>query len=98
VQAGTTAVGQEEFKFLDEELTLWSPSADGRKSSTKLNGQHTWPFEFTLPSEVPVLETKGKDKKIYKLPPYFSERASPAYIDYRLVVTVKRGALKVNQT
>ena len=27
-----------------------------------------------------------------------TERASPAYIDYKLVVTVRRGAFKVNQT
>ncbi|KAG6828626.1 hypothetical protein H0H92_007271, partial [Tricholoma furcatifolium] len=40
---------------------------------------------------------KGKGKS-YKLPPNFTEKASPAYIDYRLVVTVKRGAFKANQT
>jgi len=36
--------------------------------------------------------------KTYPLPPSFSERASPAYVDYKLVVTVRRGAFKVNQT
>lgn len=91
-------MGQEEFRFLDEKLSLWIPNADGGKNSTKLNGQHSWPFEFTLPSEIPVLETKGKERKIYSLPPYFSERAGPAYIDYRLVVTVRHGVLRVNQT
>jgi hypothetical protein len=27
-----------------------------------------------------------------------SERASPAYIDYKMTVTIKRGVLRVNQT
>ena len=44
---------------------------------------------------------KGKGKQlvqVYPLPPSFSERASPAYLDYKLTVTVKKGAFRVNQT
>jgi hypothetical protein len=50
-----------------------------------------------LPKEVFLKESDTKSGT-FRLPPHFTERASPAYIDYRLVVTVKRGFLKVNQT
>jgi hypothetical protein len=33
---------------------------------------------------------------LFSLPPTFSERASAAYIDYKLYVTVRRGGLRVN--
>lgn len=93
IHAGTTSVGQEELLFLDLNQTLWP--ADGEKSSGKLKGQHSWPFSFTIPVKVSPAESKGKP---YSTPPNVSERASPAYIDYRIDVTIKRGALKVNQT
>ncbi|KAF9466643.1 hypothetical protein BDZ94DRAFT_1212834 [Collybia nuda] len=98
IEAGTTVVGQEEFKFLDEKQTLWAPGLDGVKNTPKLKGRYTWPFRLILPSMIPVMGAKGKEKKTYNLPPYFSERAGPVYIDYRLVVTVRRGPLRVNQT
>jgi len=101
VQAGTTSVGQEELLFLDISQDLWRPAftEGGKPSSSKLKGRYSWPFTFTLPSEVLVSEAKFKGKQgTYYLPPTFSERASPAYIDYRLCVTIKRGALRVNQT
>ncbi|KAF8905073.1 hypothetical protein CPB84DRAFT_1845155 [Gymnopilus junonius] len=88
IRAGTTFVGQDEELFLKEEQTLWTGS--------KLTGKYSWPFSFTLPKEVSV---KDSDKTgIFRLPPNYTERASPAYIDYKLVVTVRRGFLKVNQT
>jgi len=88
IKAGTTFVGQDEDLFLKEEQTLWTGS--------KLIGKYSWPFTFTLPKEVPVKDT---DKTgTFRLPPNYTERASPAYIDYRLIVTVRRGFLKVNQT
>ncbi|RDB25619.1 hypothetical protein Hypma_006736 [Hypsizygus marmoreus] len=97
VEAGTIAVGQEEFTFLGIKKSLWSPTMSDRKTSGKLEGRRSWPFEFALPNQVPVSLGKGKEENMYRLPPNFSERASPAYIDYRLVVTVKRGAFRVNQ-
>jgi hypothetical protein len=56
-----------------------------------------WPFSLKLPSETILAETLKGEKKPYPLPPTFTERASPAYIDYKLIVTVKKGALRVNQ-
>jgi hypothetical protein len=91
-------VGQEELIFLDISQDLWTPAYTGsEKQSSKLKGRYSWPFNLTLPGEVLVSEGKGQQGR-YHLPPTVSERASPAYIDYRLVVTVKRGTLKVNQT
>jgi hypothetical protein len=75
--------------------TLWTPR-EGDKAAAKLKGKHDWPFRFVLPKEVEVVGPQAK-KGLYQLPPSFSERASPAYLDYRIVVTIKRGMLKVNQ-
>ena len=43
------------------------------------------------------MKEEKKDEMMYRLPPNFTERASPAYIDYKLIVTVQRGMLRVNQ-
>lgn len=94
VQAGTTAVGQEELLFLDLTETLW-PTPGSNKA--QLQGKHSWPFTFTVPAKVLVSEKQGTSS-MHRLPPNFSERASPAYIDYRFLLTVKRGALRVNHT
>ncbi|EGN98814.1 hypothetical protein SERLA73DRAFT_54832 [Serpula lacrymans var. lacrymans S7.3] len=99
VTAGTTSVGQEEQLFLKIENELWNPNMilpDGTKVSKFSKGIYSWPFEVTLPTETEVQD--GTAKKKFPLPPTFSERASPAYIDYKLFVTIKRGALRVNQT
>ena len=93
IQAGTTFVGQDELIFFKETQTLWTPNAE---SGPKLKGKHSWPFKFVLKPEVPMKEEK-KDGMMYRLPPNFTERASPAYIDYKLIVTVQRGMLRVNQ-
>lgn len=93
IQAGTTFVGQDEIIFLKETQTLWTPTAG---SGSMLKGKHSWPFKFVLKREILMKEEK-KDGMIYRLPPNFTERASPAYIDYKLIVTVHRGMLRVNQ-
>ncbi|KAI0783856.1 hypothetical protein BC629DRAFT_1593993 [Irpex lacteus] len=54
-------------------------------------------FQIPIPTEVDVADKPKAKAETYKLPPTFSERASPAYIDYKLVVTIKRSALRVNQ-
>ena len=90
----TTAVGQEGIPFLDIVETLWVPSST---SGSKLSGKMSWPFSLKLPPDTMLAETIKGEKKRYPLPPTFTERASPAYIDYKLIVTVKKGALRVNQ-
>ncbi|KAF9477992.1 hypothetical protein BDN70DRAFT_809665 [Pholiota conissans] len=94
IQGGTTFVGQEEEIFLKEEQVLWTPSA----TETKLRGKHSWPFSFSLPADVSVKDGELGKKGTFRLPPSFSERASPAYINYKIIVTIRRGFLKVNQT
>ncbi|KAH7928056.1 hypothetical protein BV22DRAFT_1005674 [Leucogyrophana mollusca] len=99
VTAGTTSVGQEEQLFLNIEKVLWDPSvplSDGTKISKFGKGHYSWPFEITLPSSVEVVDQKVK--KELPLPASVTGRASPAYIDYKIILTVKRGALRVNQT
>ncbi|KAF8123480.1 hypothetical protein EV363DRAFT_1228821 [Boletus edulis] len=99
ITAGTTLVGQEEQPFLNVETDLWTPTIplpDGSKLTKFTKGKYTWPFSFTLPAEVEVQDQKVK--KMFSLPTSFSERASTAYLDYKLIVTVKRGLLKVNNT
>lgn len=59
-------------------------------------GKYSWPFSLTLPAEVEVQDQKTKKK--FPLPTSFSERASTGYIDYRLIVIVKRGMLRVDNT
>ncbi|KAJ7364224.1 hypothetical protein DFH08DRAFT_910474 [Mycena albidolilacea] len=93
IQAGATAVGQEEQLFLELNQDLWPAAND--KSSKLAKGKYSWPFTFTLPAKVTPADAKGLQ---IEAPPSFTERASPAYIDYRAVVTVKRGAFKMNQT
>ncbi|TFK60980.1 hypothetical protein BDN72DRAFT_778754 [Pluteus cervinus] len=96
VVGGTTFVGQDEILFLNLEQTLWGGDKKGQKSSGSLQGHHSWSFEFTLPNEVTIPNPgKGHVKEAFPLPPYYTERASPAYLDYRISVNVRRGFLKM---
>ena len=97
--AGTVLTGQEEHKFLAIEKELWSPPTalpDGSKVSKLEKGRYVWSFEFTLPKTTEVIYQK--EKKIFPLPPSFTERASPAYVNYRITVVVRRGALGMNSS
>lgn len=99
VTAMTTSVGQEGQGFLVIEKELWTPAMalpNGSMMPKLEKGRYTWPFEIALPDETEVLDRK--EKKRFPLPPSFTERASPAYINYRITVIIKRGALRVNQT
>lgn len=97
MQGGTTAVGQEEIIFLDATQAIWSPDPKQGKSGERLQGKHALPFKFVLPKEVTMTLSKN-NKAEFKLPPNFSERASPSYIDYKLIVTVRRGLFLANMT
>ncbi|KAH7930681.1 hypothetical protein BV22DRAFT_1000220 [Leucogyrophana mollusca] len=92
-------VGREEEIFLKIEQDLWNPSMnlpDGTNVSRLGSGRYSWPFSIRLPRETQV-SGKG-EKRMHPLPPTYTGRASPAYIDYRLVLTVKRGAMRPNET
>ncbi|KAG2145376.1 uncharacterized protein EDB93DRAFT_519609 [Suillus bovinus] len=99
VTAATTLIGQEGQDFLVIEKVLWNPATalpDGPVVPRLEKGHYAWPLEIALPNETEVLDCKKK--KIFPLPPSFTERASPAYINYKITVIVKRGAFRVNQT
>ncbi|KAH9052919.1 hypothetical protein EDB83DRAFT_2542899 [Lactarius deliciosus] len=93
MRAGTTAVGQEEELFLDKTEPIWTPASS---SDAKVVGTHTHTFSITIPRDAEVALVPKATPKRFSLPPTFSERASPAYIDYKLYVTVRRGGLRVN--
>ncbi|TCD63202.1 hypothetical protein EIP91_005841 [Steccherinum ochraceum] len=93
ITAGVTTVGQEEVTFLDISDTLYDAKA---ANGAKPKGKMTYPFSLKLPSEVSV--TAAGPPTLHPLPPSFSERPSNAYIDYKIVVTAKRGMFRVNQT
>lgn len=92
-------VGQNEESFLNINHDIWNPAlghpTDDKASPSKLKGRFSWPFSIHLPSATSVKD--GKGSKNFSLPPSFSERASTAYIDYKIAVTIKRSALKINQ-
>ncbi|KAH7903087.1 hypothetical protein BJ138DRAFT_1021168, partial [Hygrophoropsis aurantiaca] len=99
VTAGTISVGQGGQLFLNVEKLLWDPSmklSDGSTVSKFGKGQYSWPFEINLPRTIEVVDQKMK--KELPLPASVSGRANPAYIDYKIIVTIKRGVLRVDQT
>ncbi|SRR6266404_308534 len=93
IRAGTTAVGQEEELFLNKTEPIWTP-ASPRES--KVVGAHTHAFSISIPQDATIAPVPKATPRRFALPPTFSERASPAYIDYKLYVTVRRGGLWVN--
>jgi len=86
-------VGQEEEVFLDKTEQVWTPAS---ASEGKVVGQHTYPFSIPIPRDTTIAPTPKAAPKRFSLPPTFTERASPAYIDYKVYVTVRRGRLRVN--
>jgi len=57
-------------------------------------GEHTCPFSIPIPCD--VMTSSRHPSFFYSHLPTFSERASAAYIDYKLYVAVRRGGLRVN--
>ena len=86
-------MGQEEELFLDKTEPVWTPASP---REAKLVGVHTHAFTIAIPRDALVAPMPKATPKRFPLPPTFSERASPTYIDYNLYVTVRRGALRVN--
>lgn len=92
--AGVTPVGQEETVFMKIENELWN----GKASPGKMKGKSSWAFSLEFPETVSEKSTSKPGSPTFPLPPTFTERASPAYIDYRLTAIVRRGLIKVKQT
>lgn len=69
-----------------------------KEGNPKLIGKYSWPFEMELPDHVEASSAEKGPTQTYLLPPSFTERASPAYIDYKIVVTVHRGRFRIDNT
>ncbi|KAH8101008.1 hypothetical protein BXZ70DRAFT_937072 [Cristinia sonorae] len=97
VHGGILTVSEEEVPFLDISEDIWeAKTLNGQKPQGKL----AVPFSIPLPSEVSVPEkyTPRSPMIQARLPPTFLERASTVYINYRVEITLRRGALKANQS
>ncbi|KAG8736528.1 hypothetical protein FRC10_009214 [Ceratobasidium sp. 414] len=83
-----TVVGQDKSpSFLDLRTELWN--ANVKWSSGP------WKFELVLPEEVRVKEY-GAAREVYDLPPSFSVKTVPSFLEYRLTIEVKRGRFRLN--
>ncbi|KAG9101217.1 hypothetical protein FRC06_003257 [Ceratobasidium sp. 370] len=83
-----TIVGQDKSpSFLDLRTEIWN--ANTKQSSGP------WKFELVLPEEIRVKEY-GTAHEVYDLPPSFSVKTVPSFLEYRLTVEVKRGRFRLN--
>ncbi|KAG9123369.1 hypothetical protein FRC07_015027 [Ceratobasidium sp. 392] len=83
-----TVVGQDKSpSFLDLRTELWN--------ATTKKPSGPWAFELELPRDVHVKEF-GASREIYELPPSFSVKTVPSFLEYRLIVEVKRGRFRLN--
>ncbi|KAI9439828.1 hypothetical protein H4582DRAFT_1551445 [Lactarius indigo] len=81
IKGESTHLTQESSTFLEVSQTLASPLK-------KLSGQVSYPFKFVLPEDVTIYESNWA--MVYPVPPRFHEKGI-IYIDYKVVVTVRRG-------
>ena len=88
-------MGQDEIIFLDVTQTLWDVNST---AGVKPKGKNSYSFTLSLPGDASIAEKPSAPRLQYRLPPSFSERASNSYIDYKVVVTIRRSMLKVNKT
>jgi hypothetical protein len=63
--------------------------------SGRLSGKLSYPFRFELPKDIIVDESNWA--MAYTLPPKFHEKGI-IYIDYKVVVTVRRGKFSVDNS
>ncbi|QRV99579.1 hypothetical protein RhiJN_27598 [Ceratobasidium sp. AG-Ba] len=82
-----TVVGQDKPKFPRLAKRIWN--ANEKQPHTPLK------FELALPQIAHVVEY-GASREDYDLPPSFSVKAVPSFLEYRLVVGIKRGRFRLN--
>ncbi|KAI0077074.1 hypothetical protein K474DRAFT_1753683 [Panus rudis PR-1116 ss-1] len=102
LSACVTTVGQEETEFLRINQVLWDAKRPSSLSEELSPGSNqnlmSWRYAFHLPSEVSVPDRPKGPKSPYPIPPSFSERGSPVYVDYKLIVTVHRALFRIDHT
>ncbi|KAI0303668.1 hypothetical protein B0F90DRAFT_1309737 [Multifurca ochricompacta] len=89
LQGETTQLSQKPHVFLELSQTLIT------QPSGKLSGKSSHPFSFILPGDVTIDESNWA--MVYPVPPKFHEKGI-LYIDYKIVVTVRRRLLSVDNT
>jgi hypothetical protein len=65
------------------------------QASGKLSGTHSHPFSFVVPDDVTIDESNWA--MVYPIPPKFQENGI-LYIDYKIVVTVRRGLFSMDNS
>ena len=83
-----TYLAQEPNTFIELSQTLATPSG-------KLSGRISYPFNFVLPDDLTIHESNWA--MVYPFPPKFQEKGI-MYIDYKIVVNVRRGMFSVDQS
>jgi len=66
-----------------------------KQPTGKLSGKHIYPYSFVLPDDVTIDEPNWA--MVYPLPPKYHEKGI-LYIDYKIVVTVRRGMFAVDSS
>jgi hypothetical protein len=104
---GTIAFGAD-VPFLRAEQALWTAPAPAKKpgmfgrllarDGAPLVGEHSFPFSLALPETVSMTGAGTKQARACALPSSFEEKGARGSVAYRLVVTVRRGALGSQST
>ncbi|EJD06848.1 uncharacterized protein FOMMEDRAFT_17310 [Fomitiporia mediterranea MF3/22] len=77
------------------QVALKQSKAKG-KSSYKLVGKYSWPFAIPLPSECTVTWGSKLPPVTLPLPPSFSEKGASQFINYEIIVRIRRGPLRID--
>ncbi|KZV63883.1 hypothetical protein PENSPDRAFT_656964 [Peniophora sp. CONT] len=93
LRGSITETGQDEEFFLEKVVDLWK-APDGASSGVIKKGRHTLPILVPIPSHG---TNPRNSQSSFPLPPTFSERASPAYINYQVSVSLKKGGFTPNR-
>ncbi|KAG8771334.1 hypothetical protein FRC12_003671 [Ceratobasidium sp. 428] len=83
-----TVVGQDKSpSFLDLRTELWNANTN--------QSPGPWSFELALPQDIHIKE-HGTSREVFGLPPSFSVKAVPSFLEYRITVEVRRGRFRLN--
>ncbi|KZP00340.1 hypothetical protein CALVIDRAFT_595171 [Calocera viscosa TUFC12733] len=93
----TRTAGSEQKTFLSLPTLVYPPCPAPDSPTSKVPaGTHTWHFRFPLPPTVTIPYEGGE--VIAPLPPTYSTKGFPAFLEYHLSVVLHRGALRVDTT
>ncbi|KAI0034729.1 hypothetical protein K488DRAFT_44744 [Vararia minispora EC-137] len=85
--------GLDEEFFLQQVVNLWSPP-HGAATGDLAAGAHKFAIDFLIPTEISSSQSSVENPR---LPPSFTERASPVYVNYQLSISMRRAGLSPNR-